>query len=504
MSPQVMLEDWSGGEFGDLGPTGCKDNQWTGSNVMLYKDGSVGPRPGIKSFTTSGGVAGPLWSMRGIGATDSDFKMVYGQGQLVKRFTFAGTATITTGTVSITVTNTTQIIQNGTLGGVLPIYGSQVYVLDGTNPPTGLASSPGALVATLYGVRVVAGNTLANPNRVYYSAAVTTSSIATTTWPATNFFDVGASNWGVTDLDETRQRLTIATSGGDFWGLSGTPGVNDVLRRQPRGDLSPARWYHATRIGETIWFLPFGEDFPVNYTGAVINKLQYNYLRYTGGSGADHYAVSIPALDAVVFYETGGSNRALQRINNAWSYHTFGVTTRFASPWTVGGAFMDYDLPLLMSDGGTASVAPSFYSYQPVLDRPGKVGDTYAQPGDNSTTPLTASMSSRYWWGTGDKDIQVTEVTVDGFTWNTGSSTDNNCSVQVRSLFRYGDVPYTDSVVQSFTQAPSLTTADRQDARFRATNPGAPRAQGFQIILTGLRGFAVRRIRVEYTESARR
>lgn len=505
MSPVVSFTDFSGGEFGDLGPTGCKDNQWTGNNVMLYKDGSVGPRPGVKVFSPTGGIAGPLWAMRGIGQVGSnDFNMVYGQGQLVKRFNFSGGATITTGTVSITVTNTTQIIQSGPLGGVMPIYGSQVYVMDGTNPPTALGSSPGAYVATLYGVRVVVGNTSANPNRVYYSAAVTTTAVGSATFPATNFFDVGVANWGVTYTDETRQRLTITNQGGEFWGLSGVPGVNDVLRRQPRGDLSPARWYHAVRVGESIWFLPFGEDFPVEYTGATVDKLKYKYLRFTGGDTIDRMAMAIPALDIVAFYEVGGSNRALLRANDAWSYQTFGVTTRFASPWTTGGAYMDYDLPILMSDGGTAAAAPNFYSWQPSLDRPGKTGDTYAQPGDNSTTPLTASMSSRYWFGTNDKDIQVTEVTIDGFTWNTGSASTNHCDVQVRSLFRYGDVPYADSVVQSFDQAASLTTSDRQDCRFRATNPGAPYAQGFQIILSAMRGFAVRRIRVEYVETARR
>ncbi len=47
MSPQVTFADFSGGEFGQLGPTGARPNMFTGSNVMVYKDGSVGPRPGV-------------------------------------------------------------------------------------------------------------------------------------------------------------------------------------------------------------------------------------------------------------------------------------------------------------------------------------------------------------------------------------------------------------------------------------------------------------------------
>lgn len=504
MSPVVSFHDWSGGEFGELGPTGAKDTQFTGSNVQLYKDGTVGPRPGIKTITVTSSTVGSLWSMKGIGAADSNFRMIFGQGHLMKRFTINDGTIIATGTISATVTLATQIIQSGPSTGVMPVYNSTVYALFGDNPPVALTAAPGASVAALYGARVVVGATSSNQNRVYYSSAVTATAVVSTTWPATNFFDIGIADWAITHLDETRQRLTIANNGGDFWGLSGTPGVNDVLRRQPRGDLTPARWYHATRVGEGIWFLPFGEDFPVSFTGAVVDKLRYKYLRYTAGTGTEHFAVSIPSLDAVIFYEAGGSNRGLMMTNGAWTYQTFGVATRFASTWTAGGAGMDYDLPLVMSDGGSASTAPLFYSFQPSLDRPGKASDTYAQPGDNSTTPLTASMSSRWWFTPGQKDIQVTSVTVDGFTWNTGSSSTNHVDLQVRSLFRFGDVPYVDSAVQSFDQAASLTTADRQDARFRATNPAAPWAQGFQIVLTNLRGFAVRRIRVEYTEGPNR
>ena len=38
--PQVTFDNWAGGEFGDLGPTGAKDNQWTGRNMMVYTDGT--------------------------------------------------------------------------------------------------------------------------------------------------------------------------------------------------------------------------------------------------------------------------------------------------------------------------------------------------------------------------------------------------------------------------------------------------------------------------------
>lgn len=510
--PQTTFNDWSGGEYGDLGPTGAKDNMWTGLNMMVYTDGSVGPRAGTKPISGVNAAMGALWAVRGVGASvpgQADIAM--GQAHLIKAFvlnTLTGaiiSSVYSVGTVTLTVTTTTQITQVGAASGVIPVYGDAVYQFNSEFlTVTALANSPGAMVAVPYGSRLAVANAPTAANRVYYTNAITTSAIASATFGALNFFDVGFSAWPITHLDETRQRLTIPTQGGDFWGLSGTPGVNDVLRRQPRGDLAPAKWHHATRVGESIWFVPFNEDFPVNYTGAVVDKLKYKYLRYTSGVTSEHFVTSIPSLEAVLFCQVGGTNRGLLRMNDVWSYHTFGSTTRFATPFTVGGVSEDYDAPLVMCDGGGAAAAPVFSTFQPSLNRPAKTSDIWAQPGDNSTTPLTATLSTRYWWAPADKDLQVTEVTIDGFTWDTGSASTNHIDVQVRSLFRFGDVPYADSAVQSFDQAASATTADRQDARFRATNPGAPYAQGFQIILSAIRGFAIRRIRVQYTETARR
>lgn len=512
--PQVVFSDWSGGEFGDLGPTGCKDNQFTGLNVMVYKDGSVGPRPGFKGTYVL--TTGDVWAFRGVGSNDGNARIFYGQGKNIKRWLPADLTTAVVGTISITATVTTQIIQMGPAHAEIPIYGHKVYeAVDFSLPGTSggsysvkeIPSSPGGKVGTVYGVRLLVGNTTTNPKRVYYTGAQTTTAIATSTWPALNFFDVGLPDWDITFMDEQRQRVSIGNNGGEWWGLTGTPGVNDSLRRQPRGDQSPAQWYHATRVGESVWFLPQGKDFPVQFTGSVVDKLRWKYLRFTGGVGTDFVAGSLPAADIVLFAQVvqdGSAPYLLMLCNDVWTYHQTTANIQYITPPSVGGTGVNFDSPIFTASRGGDGSFPGVFAFQPTLDRPGKTGDTYAAPGDSSsTTPLTATFATRYFWAS-DRDIRVTAVTIDGFTWNTGSASTNHVDVQVRSLFRYDAVPYVDSVAQSFDEPTAITTTDRTDKRFRITNPDAPWAQGFQIRLSAIRGFAVRRIRVEYDEGPHR
>lgn len=505
--PEVVFSDWSGGEMGDLGPTGCKDNQFSGMNVMVYKDGSVGPRPAVKASLSVNPTPLP-WAFRGVGSPDGNHRVFIGTGKTIYSYRYGADTYNFLATISITVTVTTQIIQAGPAHAEIPIYGDKVYEVNdfGTSTVQAIPSSPGAQVGSLLGVRLMVGNTPTNPKRVYYTAAQTATAIAASTWPALNFFDVGLPDWNITFMDEQRQRMAIANNGGEWWGLSGTPGVNDSLRRQPRGDLSPFKWYHCARLGESVWFLPLGEDFPAQFTGSTVDRDRYKYLRFNGGTTAEFIAGALPPSNTALFASCvpiGSAGAGLMFHNDVWTYHSFTDMLwpiQFLTPLSVGGPNTDYDSPLLLAGWRSDLTTLAAYALQPSLDRPGKSSDTYAAnlaPGTHTVT-----LATRYWWGQ-DRDIKITAITIDGFTWNVGAGS-NNVDVQVRSLFRFGTVPYADSTVQSWSELASATTSDRTDKRFRVTNPDAPWAQGFQIRLSAINGFAVRRIRVEYDEGPKR
>lgn len=514
----LRWSEFSGGEYGDLGPTGAEPTMFTGTNVMVYNDGTIGPRPGLKQLQIQSLSAGPIWTLRGLGYGTSNGQ-VYGQGSTLYGFTFTTTATVAAiGTVSTTVTTNSQMIQYGPNIGELARYGDKLYQVAPETPlVTPLPSSPGALTLTPYGIRLMAANgavtttvtasvtaTAVTAKRVYYSAAADLTS-----WPALNYFDVGNISWPVSYLDELRQRLIISTGGGEFWALSGTPGVNDSLKRQPRGDLSGAQWYHHARVGETVWFFPSGEDFPVQFTGIVVDKLRFRHLRFTGGSGTDWSMTALPVAEMLLALEDGGSGRGLLLANDVWTYHDFGVTTsRYCTPPSVGGSGADLDMPLVLSDGGSAGAAPVFWTFAPTLSRPAKVSDTWAQPGDASTTPVDASFSTSLASAKPGHRFKARRITVHGLKWNTGSSSTNHFDLKLRSFYRSGPPPRgmsspKDSKTFSWDEAASLTTSDKTPFSVTFTAGDQQLGDQVQCVISSQRGCAIEAIEVDADEEPR-
>ena len=500
----ISFDTWEGGEFGDLGAAGAQRGMFSGQNLMRYQDGTVGPRPGVRELEPTGAAAGAVWAFRGLGAEATNGQ-VYGQGSNLYGFTLAPLgAVVAIGTVSTTATVASQLIQYGPAKGELARYADKIYEVDTDLPRvTPLASSPGATVLASYGIRLMAANasntataTAIISKRVYYSAAADTSS-----WPALNYFDVGNIDWPVTHIDEIRQRLVIGNEGGEWWALSGTPGVNDSLRRQPRGDLSPERWYHAVRSGESIWFFPQGEDFPVQFTGIVVDKLRFRHLRFTAGSGNDFAVTAAPVGEVVLAVEDGGSNRGLLFANDTWTYHTFGVTTsRFLSPASVGGAGADLDMPILLCDGGGAS-SPKFYAFVPMLDRPAKTNDTYAQPGDDSDTPLSVTLNTPAIQAKEGSECWARKITVTGFAWDTGASSSNHFDLVCRSWFRRDKNDVRDSAIIS-KDIPDPSADKTPFQRSFSVGDQQP-GEAFQIRLSNIRGIAIKSIEVDVEERAR-
>jgi hypothetical protein len=351
---------------------------------------------------------------------------------------------------------------------------------------TALTSAPGGRTIAQYGVRTIVAGTTALPNRVYYSAADDATS-----WPVLNFFDVPCDDWAVVHAEESRNRLALMNTGQEIHRLSGVPGVNDSLQRTSRGDLAPSDWYNVARVGESLWFAPFGEDWPVQFTGTITDKLRYRHLRFTGGAANPVAVAALPGSDTVCLVEAGGSNRMMVMHNDAWTFHDLSVgTSELVSPVSIGGVSYREN-PLLICDGGGVAAAPKVYIWSPTLERPGKVSDTLAQPGDDSTTPVDAYVESPEWWSEDNSEVLVRSVSVDFAKWDTGSASTNHFDIEVASLHRYGDTAARWSDSQEFDQAPDATTEDGQAARkvFRFGDQGL--GHGFRWRITNMRGVAL-------------
>ena len=500
----IIFDSFRGGEYGQLGASGAPPDSFTGLNVMVFLDGSIGPRPGMISLAPSGIPTGAIWGIIGIGRTVTR-GIVFGVGDTVHGFTFSPLGAVgSIGTLAGTPsTKPVKMVQYGPSLAYAAVYGDKGYKIDPATPAvTALASFPACRVCGVYGERMIAANTAANPNRVYYSAAADFTS-----WPALNYFDVGSS-WPIQHVEDARSRLAVANSGSEWWTLSGVPGVNGTLRRAPRADVSPFAPNHVARLGETLWFLPASSDFPAQFTGAVADKLRLRHLAFAGGTSeldAGNYgAAALPSSETLIFTNSD-TGKALLFHNDAWSIHTLpsGVGP-YVTAVSDGGVEVNRGA-LIFCDGGGASTAAKFYALYPTLGRPGKVSDTIAQPGDGSTTPLTANFTTAERWARNGTEMTVRSVTVDFVKWNTGAAVTNHIDLTVRNLYRTGVGGTKDSTTAEWDEAASVTTADKTPDRAVLTFGDQGPAHGFKLVFENLRGVAIRRVTVhlESTEARR-
>lgn len=261
------------------------------------------------------------------------------------------------------------------------------------------------------------------------------------------------------------------------------------------------------RLGETLWFLPATTDFPAQFTGAVADKLRLRHLAFAGGVGGSATAFGAAAFQPseTLIFTNSTTSKMLAQHNGVWSVHTIpaGVGP-YVSSVADGGVAVN-DGSLILCDGGGVGVAAKFYSWRPTIDRPGKVGDTDAQPGDGSTTPLVANFAVPERWSRDGKEFTVRSVTVDFVKWNTGATATNHIDVTVRSLYRHGVASHKDSAVKSWDEAPSATTADKTSDRHIFNFGDQGPAHGFQIRFDALRGVAIRRfiVQVDVTDARR-
>ena len=629
----VRYDNFTKGEFGNVGASAAPQNSFTGINVMRYRNGLLGPRPGLKLLNLTNNATGAIWTMRGLG--DS---IVFGQGDTVRQFEFsktnastaikglsklvgkftvtiavpgvltltahglsntnevylsttgalptglvAGTKyfvvsaaantfslSLTSGGAAITTTGSQsgvhtiardtrtilgstpssastpfQVAQFGK-NGYLSIVSDAAYEIDPNNtivPATSstlgtvrkYASSVGGKVVGISGERLIVGNTNADSTSTTVDAnlirASTGTEVSFDLWPAGAYAAVSSDDWEITYIDELRNRTVLANTGQEWWTITGDLELSPTIRRTIRADLAPGDWYNASRLGEIIYFVPFGEDFPVEFLGTVTDKFRYQALTFTNrtnepaSSSVKIVAASLGSADCLAFLEAttfatdatqqlGGTPRMLMRWNDTWSYHRFEVPTpsvsglaAFLSPVSQGSrAFSDN--ALIMTDGGGVGVSPSFYAFNPVLDRPGFTTDNLAQPGDGSTSALEAEISFPEWWSPSGEEAIVRSISVDFVKWNYNSSGSETChfDVEVTALHRDNTSGTRTSATVSFDEVTSKTTASNSgttDRRiFRIGDQGV--GHGFILNFSNIRGIAIRRVIVEVNLDPRR
>ncbi|HET6873211.1 MAG TPA: hypothetical protein VFH70_00435 [Acidimicrobiales bacterium] len=520
-SDSIFFSNFQGGEYGLQGAWVVGwglyrqhlyyRGYFTGSNVVRYIDGSIGPRSGLVNL----GVTGlPVGTVNGLG-----YQPVPGKsgwvivGSTLYRFDAetAGSAATSIGALAVAPTRPVTSVQIGQYT-YLTNFGDKTYRYDPqAGTLTALTGSPGGSCIAVHQDRLVVGCSSSNGNRIYYSDPASTGDNFGT-WPASGYIDVG-NQWEVRSLTEQRDHLVITKQDGSYWLLTGTPTVNDTLRLAwggvGRGSLAMGPiWACRTTLGGDglVWGIPYGADYPVHFNGVTPADLRF--LSFMGGNfaddGAGHVDVGITSgfhADElmVVSGNASAQNAGLLRREGVFTKHAFGANVSgFIASGNTGR--------MLLTDGGGAA-APVMYAWRPFgVQRPNVVGNNLESVGDGSNTPLSASFAMPEWQERGGGLVTVREVHVDFQKWNTGAAATNHFDLTVTATRRYGTSgnpnPGTkDSATQSFDEAgsaaaapgASLTGPGTLDTRHFYFG-GQGKGGGFILKFANLRGVAIQRI----------
>lgn len=495
MTTTVVYDKWDVGEFGTMNPAKAPNGSWTGKNVVVYRDGMIGPRPGLRRIMVGNpGINGPLL---GLGfsptAQTGDTPIFYILDDRVYLFDPNESATPTlyrTGTdlaAAPADTDASRVLSKESVR----LIGDEVYftVNDDaayrlncrTQTLTRITDSDPEGQGTdieMYRDRVLVAN---GGNRIFYTDAADFD-----TWEPGSFFDVGAA-YRIIAMLTFRDVLVIFTQSG-VWALSGTP--DDGTLRRISETLAPLD-KGAVVSADSIYYIPASRPAPVMFNGSVGDENGLAHLNRWKPASANAYGVQSYGNRDIIFLSSGG--QMLWRKNNAWSIHDIEVS---AGPWIT----RYFDDHVVIAYPGTASAKPKFYMMPMTLDRPAFTDDDWARPGDDSDTPIDAEFTLPDFPVKDGKEVRVRKITLDYVKYDTGSPATNRIELTITGRARQnapGDASVSWTVLDE-----AGSEASTNGTYARSVYHGTPIgfAGTVRIRLHSLRGVKIDRMIVEYDE----
>lgn len=512
MSPlaekRVVFDDFTGGDWGSLGAFAARPGMVGGTNLMLFDDKSIGPRPGLKRHATSG-IAGTLRSLYYIGYPGTPNRVLLAvagsggdAGKTIYYSDDDGGTTITFTALATLMSNAATewcpvdfYDPNGTVYISNP--GSKTYKIvwsTGTVTEITVAgSSRGLRTLRLYRDRLYLTGDQTSPassnpaHRVYYSDAAAFDTIG-----ASNYFDVGYF-WEIGSAEAVGNALYFMQRQQGWWALVGGSPLTGSLRhvRTEGSYIDAAAKQYSTILENGWWWYWTHGNRLARTNGATFDIDTYAHLSLAGTK----FGMYLDGYRHALFTSASG-NAGLLQSEGAWFPQEFGVTI------TGELANTEFKDRVLIANGTTY-----LYSLDFTLNRPGFTSDTNAQPGDNSTTPVACDLELPAIPASKGKEQRVRQVIVEFKKWTTGSASDNEITCQVRTYARYNrpgagrdDYSYEN---QTWAEPGSYasTSGERDRAVFNFGQEGFGGAA--QVVFTTLRGVAIRSVEVVVSESDR-
>lgn len=501
MARTVTFNDFTGGDWGDSDATVAPRNRFKAKNMVVNRDGTICPRPGLREVTSS--YTGlPTGEIKGYGFAPSNPLAIYFViGTTVYTVPAVATgAAASWGSIAAAPevfhlpqeTNRVDIDTDTWL--YLAFKGSGVYrrKLTGTTWERVLDDFDSAVDLTRSHERLYA----AGQRGIRYTAVDDF-----TTWDENDTFDIGYT-YTARCIVETGFGLYVFRQGDGLWYITGDPAAG-VRPSNIYTEKSPGMnsvWYD--RKGLAVW-IPQERKAPIIVERQVVDDTSLDHLRsWCESDPGDEVAVAYASEYESLVFVHATDNKGLARISDVWVEFDFEVEISKCISRVQTSAFS-------LSDGGGAAATPKFYLWNPALQRPGFTTDTYARPGDGSDTPLDAELFlPELTIGGDESDLSgiVETVEVEFISWNSGTTETAHFDVTVRTWDPVGEGGVTgvrDAVAQSFDEAvtESATTGTRQRMSFEFGDQG--RGRRHQIRLTNVRNVSIKEITVNIDDSQR-
>lgn len=475
----VAYDDFRGGEWGTIGARRARRGMFSANNMRVYRNGQIGPRPGLRDMGITGLPSGTLWSLAYTPFTAKELFLIIGSNARLVPYSIGGAA-ITVGT--LTGGAPTELVRVGEstrrLNSKLYFisYNDGVYAVDlAAATISRVTTTPKGYALELYRDRLVAGGT---NEQLWYSGAADFA-----TWGALAYINVGY-EYPAFQLVAHRDGLSILAQV-SIWRVTGTLASTDVVRRASNA-LAVGVSGDAVMDSDIVFYIPGSRGAPITWDGGIADERSLAHLewRAEGWTGLCQGGIARRYND--LLYVESMNDKGLWRSTNVWTYHTFGVSLRGAMTRVATDKFIL----------GTDDATPKLYILDTSLDRPGFESDTYARAGDNTTAQLAGTLTLPEWWDEQGREARVRSVIVNFTTWNTGGSSTNHFDLTATALDRHGRLDPLSSATQSFDEAgaSSSTSGKPQREVFNFGDQGS--GGGFQISFANVRGVSIRDIAV--------
>lgn len=488
-------DSFKGGEFGTLGQEKAPPNSFTGTNVLVYGTGLIGPRPGLKNITPQNQPNGVIlgWAPTPTPGRDGIFII----GTTVYRFNLFDPATDTPFAFGSVPNSSGEIVfpKLATTTNIATTVSEGAVNIDQVNDVVTDLGSPSGHTHTVYGDQLIlAENT--SSRHILASALGSFSD-----WTGGYNFAIG-DFWQVTALEPQRNNLVIFKRTG-IHVLSG-PVTNEntglVIRKVLGLDGVLHPWHVARDSQDSLWFFQLFRDYPSVFAGSAVTS--FNHLRFP--TREEDLTAALPPVkrsvvglqgqltqDSQCFIQGGSSQSMFLHHNSIWTFH------HFETPITAMARGVENNL--VITDGGSVSTPAKFYSTRFDADRPAFTTDGLFGPGDGSNTPLAAEFTLPDFYNPDGRTIHVRALELTIKKWQTGVTT-NTLTVDITTLGRTNgalDIANQTSTWSELGSASSVSGTHDRLVFPKECYPGL----GWRVRVSGIVGVAVADITVEYTEN---